>query len=58
MLSSELNTKFNLHSFPHLHKEYWCIKIPYTDANTLRDLISPHMLESFAYKVPKSAEQY
>lgn len=52
MLSSELNAKFNLSSFPHPHKEYWCIKIPHTDAHILRDLISPYMLESFAYKIP------
>jgi hypothetical protein len=54
MLSSELNSKFNFHSFPHPHKEYWCIKIPLTDPSTLRDLISPHMLESFSYKIPNS----
>jgi len=54
MLSNELNEKFGLHSKVIQHKgKYSVIRIPHTDAPTLRDIIKPHMIPSMGYKVPK-----
>lgn len=54
MLSNELNIKFGLHSRVISHKKkYWVIFIPRQDAALLNQLISPHMLPYFSYKVPK-----
>lgn len=54
ILSSELNTKFGLHSRIILHKKvYWVIFIPSGDAAVLHKLIFPHMISHFKYKVPK-----
>lgn len=54
LLSSELNQKFNLHSkvIPHKNK-YWVIKIPSKDRSHLRRLITPYMIPSIRYKIPK-----
>jgi hypothetical protein len=52
-LSRELNAKFHLHTqvIPHKDK-YWVISIPGSDAQILQDLIAPHILPSFVYKLP------
>lgn len=54
MLSKELNIKFKFSSEVISHKgQYWVIRIPYTDAAKLQELIKPHMIPSMGYKVPK-----
>jgi len=53
ILSSELNSKFGLHSRVISHKQiYWVIYIPSRDAVILHNLIAPHMIPYFHYKVP------
>ena len=53
LLSSELNTKFNLNSIVKPHKEiYHVIFIPSKDAKLLYNLISPHIHLSMNYKLP------
>lgn len=53
ILSAELNIKFGLHSRVIPHKGiYWVILIPSSDAVLLYELISPHMIPHFKYKVP------
>lgn len=53
MLSSELNAKFGLNSTVISHKNiYWVIFIPRKDAVTLHNLISPHIIPHFKYKIP------
>lgn len=54
LLSSELNRKFGLHSRVIEHKDkYTVIFIPRRDAQTIRELIYPHLLPHFAYKLPR-----
>lgn len=54
ILCSELNQKFGFHSSVISHKgKYWVIKLPSRDAGKLRDLISPHMIDSMRYKLPQ-----
>ena len=54
ILSSELNHKFGLHSKVIVHKgKYQVIRIPNTDATTLRHIIKPHMIPSISYKIPQ-----
>jgi len=54
MMSQELNAKFGFHSTVIPHKKiYFVIRIPNKDLRTLRELISPHMIPSMSYKVPK-----
>lgn len=54
IISSELNQKFGFNSgvIPHKNK-YWVVRIPAANAGVLRDLISPYMIPSMLYKVPK-----
>jgi hypothetical protein len=53
LLSTELNAKFGLHSRVIPHKGvYWVIFIPREDAVLLHELIAPHMIPYFSYKVP------
>ena len=53
MLSKELNDKFNLNSKVIQHKElYYVIHIPRSDGLRLRELIAPHILPIFKYKIP------
>lgn len=53
LLSSELNTKFNLNSVVIPHKKiYFVIFIPSKDAKLLYNLISPHIHPSMSYKLP------
>lgn len=53
ILSGELNAKFGLNSRVIAHKEkYSVIFIPQTDAAILKELIGPHMIPYFSYKVP------
>lgn len=55
MMSQELNAKFGFHSTVIPHKNiYFVIRIPNKDLRALRELISPHMIPSMSYKVPKS----
>lgn len=54
LLSSELNTKFGLHSRVIDHKgKYAVIFIPRRDAQIVRKLIYPHVLPHFTYKLPR-----
>jgi hypothetical protein len=54
MLSLELNEKFHLHSRVIPHKvEYFAIEIPKGDSQRINQLISPFMIPSMMYKVPK-----
>lgn len=53
MLSRELNAKFSFHSRVIAHKNiYWVIFIPREDAVKLRQLIEPHVIPYFKYKLP------
>ena len=54
ILSSELNSKFGLNSKVIVHKTHMTvIQFPTIDANTLHDLISPYVIPSMKYKVPR-----
>ena len=54
MLSLELNEKFHLHSRVIPHKvECFAIEIPKGDSQRINQLISPFMIPSMMYKVPK-----
>lgn len=55
ILSSELNTKFGLHTQVIKHKlKYYVIKIPVDDAQILRTLMQPYILPSMIHKLPSS----
>jgi hypothetical protein len=55
IISEELNAKFDLNSRVIVHKgKYFVVQFPYTDGPKLNAIISPHMLPSFSYKVPRA----
>lgn len=53
ILSIELNAKFGFNSkvIPHKNK-YWVIQLSSKDAKLLKNLIQPHVIECFNYKIP------
>jgi hypothetical protein len=57
LLAAMINDKFGMNStvIPHKNKKkYFVISIPSYNYLTLRNLIKPHMIEYFAYKIPRA----
>lgn len=58
ILSGELNTKFGFHTKVVTHKTTsYVIQFSTKDANSLHDIILPHIIPSIKYKLPRKLYQ-